>query len=643
MTHQDKLHVLPFPAASGTTAPRRAAAATAPRQDRSPDSGPDAIASSPQHSRPDPSDKLARAIAALRGALEAEVAKPPAPDPAPLEDPYTPVGTPKPRWRAGPENGRSAPVAGRVGVAAGAVTPSGRDHTPREKDPLTRRMTSIHLPDFAMERWLRWAATQADAPPDDVPVALAVEGPHGPVIHACTRAASGEGVHTGARVVDMRALCPDLKIVYADIAGDQVALQKLMLWMRRWCPWTAVDGPTGLILDTTGSDHLWGGEAAMLRDIEEKLSALGFSANLAVAPTHGAAWALARLGQVRDICTAEALNMRIAPLPVRALRLDADTCLLLDRLGLKTVGDLIAVPRISLARRFSRAALPQNPLLRLDQMTGTLAEPLSAQYDPPRFAVQANLAEPVQDPTAHLPALCTELCAGLDAQGFGARRIRVTVFRTDGEVSHVEVATARPSRDAGHICKLFDDKLDAINPGFGFDLITLGATVVEALTTVQTRLDGPADDDSALAQLTDRLTARLGTHAVRRAVPHPSHVPERATRWEPALQHIKTPDIIRLARPVRLFDHPEEVRVLYAVPEGPPAQFVWRRVTHKVIRFEGPERIAPEWWQDMPRTRLRDYYRVEDHYVRRYWIYRHGVLGDTRGDTPRWFVHGVFA
>lgn len=623
MTRQDKLHVLPLPCA-----PQNPASAKAPAQD-----SPSPTATAPE--------KRALAIATLRGALEAEVAKPrPSPDPTPAYDLYSPVGTPKPRWRAGPDIDHSAPTgAGRVGVAAGAVTP----HVPPERPQLVRRITAIHLPDFAMERWQRWATRQPDTPPQDVPVALAIEGSHGPVIHACTRAARHAGIQTGARVVDMRALCPDLKIVYADIAGDQAALHKLMLWVRRWCPWTAVDGPSGLILDTTGSDHLWGGEAAMLRDIEGKLSGLGFSANLAVSPTHGASWALARLGGIREVCAADALATRMAPLPVRAMRLDADTVQLLNRLGLKTVGDLAAVPRISLARRFSRAPLPQNPLLRLDQMMGRLAEPLSAQDDPPRFAVQASLAEPVQDPTAHLPDLCAALCQGLDTQGFGARRIRVTVFRTDGEVSHVDVATARPSRDPAHIRQLFNDKLEAINPGFGFDLITLAATVVESLATVQTRLDNPADDSAALAQLTDRLTARLGAKKVRRAVPHPSHIPERAERWDPALLGNKPAPAPRLARPIRLFDQPEEVRVLYAVPEGPPAQFVWRRITHRVVRFEGPERIAPEWWQDKPGTRLRDYYRIEDHFVRRYWIYRNGVLGDERGTTPRWFIHGIFA
>ena len=500
----------------------------------------------------------------------------------------------------------------------------------------------MHLPDFAMERWSRWAARQPDTPPEDIAVALAVEAQHGPVIHAANRAAQTQGVRPGARVVDMRALCPDLRIEYADLAGDARALDKLMLWMRRWCPWTTTDGADGIIMDTTGSDHLWGGEAQMLRTIEEGLSSLGLSANLACAPTHGAAWALARFGPVRAICPPETLPDHIAPLPVRGLRIEADTRLLLNRLGLKTIGDLMAVPRISLARRFSRADLPKNPLMRLDQALGKLAEPVSAPDDPPRFAVQSNLAEPVQDPTPFLPDLAEALCKGLADEGFGARRVTLTVYRTDGEVRHITVATAQPTRDAAHLTRLFDGKLDSLDPGFGFDLITLAAAVAETLTTAQTRLDGQVDDGAELSKLIDRLSARLGASSIRRPQVRESHVPERAEIWPVALSASAQPAQAAPMRPVLLFEHPEEVRVVYAVPEGPPAQFVWRRVTHRVTRFVGPERIAPEWWTDIPGTRLRDYYQIENHTAQRLWLYREGLVGDGRGQTPRWFVHGVF-
>ncbi len=497
-----------------------------------------------------------------------------------------------------------------------------------------------------MERWQRIQDQQGNVTPDDLPLALTREGPHGPVVHALNRAARLAGVTQGARVVDMRALCPGLQVDYADPAGDQAALGRMALWARRWCPWTVADGggdTAGLVLDTTGSDHLWGGEAAMLAGIEAELSTLGYTARLALAPTWGAAWALARFGPVRAIWRGAA---DLAVLPVAGLRLGAETLLLLQRLGLKTVGDLAAVPRLGLARRFARAALADNPLLRLDQMTGHLAEPLAPPDAPPVFRATVRLAEPILDPTHHLPALCADLGARLAAGNQGARKLWLTVYRTDGEVSRISAATAAASRDAAHLAFLFRDRLQAIKPGFGFDLITLEAPVVEPLALTQTRLGGGQDSTLALSQLVDRLTTRFGAAALSRPGLRASHVPERAERQAPPVgpaPPLLPPLPDHGERPLRLLAPPEEIRVLYAVPEGPPAQFVWRRQTHRTTRYQGPERIAPEWWQDRPGTRLRDYFKVEDEAGCRYWLYREGLHDDGRGGDPRWFVHGMFA
>ena len=498
-----------------------------------------------------------------------------------------------------------------------------------------------------MERWQKVMERQGSAPPDDVPVVLVVDGAHGQVIHAANRAARMMGVTQGARVVDMRAVCPTLRVEYADIAGDKVALDRLSLWVRRWCPWTVVDGADGLILDTTGCDHLFGGEAAMLIDMETRLSLLGVTSYLAIAPTWGAAWGLARFGSVRAICNEAEIAQQLAPLSVAALRLSSDTLLLLRRLGLKTIGQLAEVPRLSLTRRFVRAALGANPLVRLDQAMGRLAEPVASIDARPPIRAQMRLPEPILDPTAYLLTLCEDMCRQLADGGLGCRRLHLTVYRTDGEVRRLEVATAAANRDASHLCRLFDDKLDRIDPGFGFDLITLEAGQVEQMSNVQVRLDGRSDEGVPLPQLIDRLTARLGAGAVQRPVLQASHVPERAEHWVGAMgaaAPAMDASVLPLKdRPIRIMQPPEEVRVLYAVPEGPPAQFIWRRQTHRVARYTGPERIAPEWWCDRPNTRLRDYFKVEDQAGRRLWLYREGLHEDGRGGDPRWFVHGMFA
>ncbi len=507
-----------------------------------------------------------------------------------------------------------------------------------------RRIVSIWLPQFPIERWMRVMDRQGNAPPDDIPLVLARDGQHGPVVHAANRAARLAGIMAGSRVVDMRALCPDLQVAYADQAGDRAALDRLVLWARRWCPWNVRDGDDGLILDTTGSDHLLGGEAAMLVEMETQLSLLGLTSRLAVAPTWGAAWALARHGPVRAICGAEDLAMKLGALPVTGLRLDPATVLLLRRLGLKTIGAVMDVPRLSLTRRFAKTALPANPLLRLDQVLGKLAEPVSSIDPAPRLIVQTRLAEPIFDPTPYLPALCADLCDQLQQAGQGCRRLHLTIYRTDGDISHLSVAMSALSRDPVHLNGLFRDKLDRINPGYGFDLIALEAADLGGVKTVQSNLDGGSDDDLELAHLLDRLAARFGDRAVTRPVLRASHIPERAEMRLPVLAD--APALMPVPaseRPIRLLDQPEEVRVLYAVPEGPPAQFVWRRQTHRVTRYAGPERIAPEWWRDRPGTRLRDYFKVEDQMGRRLWLYREGLHSDGRGGDPRWFVHGIFA
>ncbi|RUY05665.1 DNA polymerase Y family protein, partial [Mesorhizobium sp. M2A.F.Ca.ET.040.01.1.1] len=101
-------------------------------------------------------------------------------------------------------------------------------------------------------------------------------------------------------------------------------------------------------------------------------------------------------------------------------------------------------------------------------------------------------------------------------------------------------------------------------------------------------------------------------------------------------------------RPVRLFRSPEPVEVpATEIPEGPSMNFRWRRALYRVARAEGPERIAAEWWRQLPgeeEAPTRDYYRIEDSEGRRYWLYRQGLYGNApQAASPRWYMHGVFA
>ncbi|RZA10254.1 MAG: DNA polymerase Y family protein, partial [Proteobacteria bacterium] len=185
-----------------------------------------------------------------------------------------------------------------------------------------------------------------------------------------------------------------------------------------------------------------------------------------------------------------------------------------------------------------------------------------------------------------------------------------------------------------------------VDAGFGIELVRLAAPWCETLALVQDDLDAQVTrPGTSLAACIDRLTVRLGEGAVRRPVPYASHLPERAQRWVPplAVQPADQGELAFHARPLKLLDRPEAISVLYATPDGFPQRFRWRGNVHDIVRVEGPERIAPEWWRERGAVRLRDYYRIEDREGRRYWIYRHGLFGDGRGDEPAWFLQGLCA
>jgi protein ImuB len=491
-----------------------------------------------------------------------------------------------------------------------------------------RRIASIWFPALAIERW----AKSADSPPD-APVVLTVEGTHGPIIHAVTKAAAARGARVGARLTDARALDPALIAVPADIAGDRALLQRLAKWAQRWSPLVEVDGPDALRLDVSGVAHLFGGEVMLVQDVTARFAAMGLMARVAIAPTAAAAWAFSRFG-----------GDELAPLHVSALRLDPDTVRTLERLGLKTIGALVALPRLALARRFRGA---EDVVDALDRALGRKPEPLTALAENPPPRTMIKLEEPATHGEAApqaLDRLIPKLVAELEERRLGARRLSLHGFRVDGSVASASVATTIPSREPKHLSRLLSDKAAALDPGFGFDAFALVADWTEDLGAAQESLVEEPNGERDLARLIDRLTVKLGPRAVRKPQPFESHLPERASGWAEALSHARgmASTAGNRRRPQRLLDRPEAIDVIYATPEGMPRRFVWRRAVHDIARVEGPERIAPEWWRERSTARLRDYYRVEDETGRRYWIYREGLFGDGRGGAPGWYMHGLF-
>jgi len=455
--------------------------------------------------------------------------------------------------------------------------------------------------------------------------------------------AAALGLHPGMPLTQARAMVPGLDIREAQPDADAALLARLALFaVRRWTPAAAVSDPSGLWLDLGGVTHLFGGERQMCARILAFCARLGLSARIAVAGTLGAAHALARHGgDAITLCPSGSEAQALARLPLEALRIDAEVLNAARRLGIEHVGELIAMPRAPLARRFGKTLLT-----RLDQALGRAAEPLDPIVPQECPSACASLVEPIATAEAIeqvLGDLMAAFVATLEKQGLAARRAVLICARVDGEKQRVAIGMARATRDGAHLLRLLKMRIEQIEPGFGIEAMELIAARYEPLAPVP--VDGalagekPAPD---LAPLIDRLAGRIGFRHLYRIGALESDVPERSVRRVPPLGAVA--DWPRWPRPIRLFERPERVdKVMAELPDNPPKRFVWRGRMHRVARADGPERIHGEWWRNSGEAdAVRDYFQVEDEEGARFWLYRRGDGLDARTGDLSWWLHGTF-
>ena len=496
-----------------------------------------------------------------------------------------------------------------------------------------RRFLALHLPDFATDRLQR---AEPDPGGDEPLVIWVSEGPRR-IVAAVNAAAAQRGLRPGQALADAQALVPSLGLRPADPAGDAGMLQRLALWARRFTPLAAVDPPDGLLLDITGCAHLLGGEAGLMQDALTRLQRAGFAARGAVAGAAATAGALARARGDAPIVVNGAEAVIVGPLPLGlALRLDAGVSLALARLGMRRVGDLQALPRASLARRFGAGLLHQ-----LDAVTGQRREALHPVQPPPELAVMQDLAEPVVT-RAGIEALLDRLLEALGGKlreaGRGARQVALLAWRIDGEVQEIAVRAGQPTRTAAHLRYLFRDRLERLEPGLGFERMALEARATDPMAAgVQAAfaVGGHRDEGAgpALAQLLDRIRQRMQVH---RAAPRASHWPERmVTRLDPYEDVPAVPPGWVSAAPVLLLRRPHPIDVVALLPDGPPSLLRWRGTAHRVLRAAGPHRLEPAWWRGPKPPPGRDYHRVELASGIRLWVYR---AGPDAADP--WLLHG---
>ena len=502
----------------------------------------------------------------------------------------------------------------------------------------SRRLLCLFFPSLVIDRCQR-----EDPSRRTYPFVVVREDSSHLYIVAANALAVQSGIRPPMLLADARTLAPTLQILLDDAAANARVKQRLTDWCRRYSPLVACDGFGGIVIDITGCTHLFGNEATLLADIEARIHRSGYRVRGAIGDTLGAAWALARYGK-HTIVSREGLLGALDPLPVSALRLPQEVIAKLQRLGLSTIAALRRMPRPSLTVRYGPL-----PVLRLDQAFGYAEEPIAPQYPPASYRSQRILADPINTVSAVtyvLLDLLKELCARMEAANLGARFLQLDCYRVDGTVAQCCIGTSKPVRSTTHIMRLFAEKLEKVDAGFGIETLILSITNVDKLDPAQiplSRLASPDEEDAALDRLLDRVGVRLGFQEVCRIQVNESWLPESSLKFQSVFAP-SNPNAIwpeNRVRPVRLINPPISIGVSTMFPDDIPVQFQLGQRSRRILRAEGPERLTPEWWRDNTASiwEQRDYYRIEDDHGHRLWIFREKSPSSSPGEE-RWFLHG---
>lgn len=463
---------------------------------------------------------------------------------------------------------------------------------------------------------------------------------HGRMVITSTNALSeAQGIYARTVVADARVLIPSLQVFDDNTGLSNKLLKRFAEWFIRYTPVVAVDLPDGVILDITGCAHIWGGEGQYLQNIIGRLKSLGYYVHAAIADTIGAAWAIAHYGKNFSIIESGGQTAALVSLPPEALRIEFAIVDRLHKLGLGRIGNFMSMPRSALRRRFGKELLQ-----KLDQALGFEEEVIYPVEPVEPYQERLPCLEPIVTAIGieiALKRLLGTLCNRLRQEQKG---LRVTVFkcyRVDGKTQEIQIGTNKATHNAAHLFKLFEIKIETIEPALGIELFTLEANKVEDISPLQEKLWQRTIglDDINLSELLDRFNIKFGPSHIHRYLPDEHYWPERSIKSASSLMEKSTTTWkVDRPRPLQLLSKPEPIDVTAPIPDYPPMLFRYRGMLHKIIKADGPERIEQEWW--LQQGQHRDYYYVEDEGGRRYWLFRLGHYADS---SYQWFIHGFFA
>jgi len=512
-------------------------------------------------------------------------------------------------------------------------------------------------------------------PPEDgthkaggIPVVLYNDiGGQSIVMRAC-RYAQAAGIRIGMAVPLAQSMAPQVSIHAFDAVRDFHWLCRLAHWALAFSPLIAIDTDLlhaykaktlafassvnfGLILDITGTERLHGGDHNLAQLLLRRFLKRKIEAQIAVAPTIGAAWALSRYADsaitlVSSDATAAGLKQALSPLPPCALRISEQISTGLHELGITTIGQLMGLPQQKLGARFGAALIN-----RINQALGHCNETLHFAHFKQPFSASRRFEIPL---TSHESIKLTILAllkrvfedllhAGKVSSSFVIEAIALQQDNSPFKISK-ELSLHHAGQDLPHLNSVIQPLLESFLAPQGICFISITARLTQKHRATQTDFSKPERvSNDAIDSLLDHLTVQLGQDSVMNVSLEPAYEPQRAVRYyragEAPAGTSPAASALYAERPSYLFNNPEPVSAVALLPDSPPAQIRWKGQTLRVVHGIGPERISKPWWQKiLSKQRVldaHDYFRVQDQHGRWLWISRNK-------SSLRWFVHGMW-
>jgi protein ImuB len=485
----------------------------------------------------------------------------------------------------------------------------------------------VNLPELPLQLLLQHHPNWAGHPT----AVVEADTPRGIILWSNDRARAYR-IQPGMRYAAGLSLSSDLRAGVVPESDIHQTVTTLTETLHRFSPRieASPDEPGVFWLDASGLTRLYHSLENWADCIGKSISYTGFKATVVVGFERFATYALARKDPgIRVLKTAEQERTATRTVPLDRLALSSTSRKLLDKLGIKTVGQFVDLPADAVAERFDADTRYLHQIA-----SGRIRHPLQPNTATPPPRERIALDHPEKNRVrlmVVIERLLDPLTQRRAPEGRPIAELHLRLCFEQDEERTETIRPAAPTLDSRTLMELVRLRIFAGN-NFPSGVTEVSLTARRAPAEFnQPGLFAarPARDLAAANRALARVRAELGDHAVVAARICDGHLPEARFAWMP---------LPLLARPApRPGRHSQAIRRIYFRPRPFPLAarqggdgWTPRDIAKNPAAVSGPYIIAGGWWRQSVH---REYYFAETNRGTLLWIYYDNV-------RQRWFLQG---